>query len=185
MGHQATQSKIYQKIQTRKKSKLVCRQKEEFTSRWAKKAVTVGFAGGAPQPTLQQAKQSQSSILPLSREFPELSWLSWSSFPWDRSRYQLLVETTTEIAKSFQMSPTVLLPHPLMEQRKDYRLSPHLCRSIHPSPRPCRPFLQIPLQVFHHILSLSKNWAPYRDSQKEEIDTGVFAVMMIMKILNG
>merc|ERR1719278_111041 len=88
------------------------------------------------------------------------------SFPWDRSRYQLLVETRTEIAKSFQMSLTVLLPHPL-EQRKDYRLSPHLCRSIHPSPRPCRPFLQIPLQVFHHILSLSKNWAPYRDSQKK------------------
>merc|ERR1712110_699083 len=29
MGHQATQSKVYQKIQTRKKSKLVCRQKEE------------------------------------------------------------------------------------------------------------------------------------------------------------
>merc|ERR1712241_470894 len=113
---------LYQKIQTRKKSKLVCRQKEEeFTSRWAKKAVTVGFAGGAPQPTLQQEKQNQSSILPLFREFPELSLLSWSSFPWDRSQYQLLVETTTESAKSFQMSLTVLLPHPL-EQRKDYRL---------------------------------------------------------------
>merc|ERR1712110_182620 len=89
------------------------------------------------------------------------------SFPWDRSQYQLRVETTTEIAKSFQMSLTVLLPHPL-EQRKDYRLSPHLCRSIHPSPRPCRPFPQILPQVFHHILSLSKNWAPYRDSQKKK-----------------
>merc|ERR1719278_1427493 len=107
------------------------------------------------------------------------------SFPWDHSQYQLRVETRTEIAKSFQMSLTLLLPHPLMEQSKDYRLSPHLCRSIHPSPRPCRPFPQILPQVFHHILSLSKNWAPYRDSQKEEIDTGAFAVMMIMKILNG